>query len=79
MPWVKNVSPEVDAISQYPTILGVCISLTAFMVLVVVLRIWTRAALVKAMGTDDIVVMCTSVSLTVCNERPQGSRADFDR
>jgi hypothetical protein len=63
MGWVQNASPEVDAASNYPTIISVCISMTIFMTTVVSLRIYVRAFLLKLMGTDDWTIIFSAVSL----------------
>jgi hypothetical protein len=63
MHWVKHVSPEVEAISQYPTILGVCGSLTLFTLLFVSLRTYTRVRVVKNFGWDDGCLLLLAVSL----------------
>jgi hypothetical protein len=57
MPWVQHVTPEVEAVSQYPTILWVCCSLTLFMLLVVALRTYMRIVRVKNFGMDDTLVL----------------------
>ena len=62
MPWVQHVTPEVAAVSLYPTILWVCGSLTFFMLLVVALRTYLRIARVKNFGTDDTLVLGGAVS-----------------
>jgi hypothetical protein len=62
MPWVQHVTPETEAISQYPTILWVCGSLTLFMLLVVALRTYVRIARVKNFGIDDTLVLGGAVS-----------------
>jgi hypothetical protein len=62
MPWVQHVTPEIEAISQYRTILWVCGSLTLFMLLVVALRTYVRIARVKNFGIDDTLVLGGAVS-----------------
>jgi hypothetical protein len=57
MPWVQHVTPEVEAVSQYSTILWVCCSLTFFMLLVVALRTYMRIVRVKNFGMDDTLVL----------------------
>lgn len=52
MPWVLHVSPEVEAISKYPIILGVCLAFTSLTVLIVAIRFWVRKFLVKHVGSD---------------------------
>lgn len=63
MPWVQHVSPEVEAVSQYPTILWVCGSLTLLMVFVVALRTYVRVVKVENFGLDDKLVLGGAVSL----------------
>lgn len=63
MQWVYHVSPEVNAISQYPTILAVCISLTFVMTVVVCLRVWVRAVWKKSFGVDDAVIVSSAVRI----------------
>lgn len=63
--WVYYVSPEVNAISQYPTILAVCISLTFVMTVVVCLRIWVRAVWKKSFGVDDAVIVSSAVCIYI--------------
>ena len=63
MGWVQNASPEVDAASNYPTIISVCISMTIFMTSVVSVRIYVRAFLLKLMGIDDWTIIFSAVSL----------------
>lgn len=62
MPWVQHVTLEVEAASQYPTILWVCGSLTFLMLLVVALRTYVRIARVKNLGMDDTLVLGGAVS-----------------
>lgn len=64
MGWIENASPEVEAASNYPTIISVCISMTIFMTAVVSLRIYVRAFLLKLMGLDDWAIILSAVSLT---------------
>lgn len=53
--------------SRWPTILGVCIALTALMMLTVMLRIYVRARLIKNMGIDDYVMLFSCVCSIVYN------------
>jgi hypothetical protein len=59
--WVRGATPAVNAQSQYPTILGVCISLTLFMVSVVCLRFYVRGVMIRSIGWDDWVVLASAV------------------
>lgn len=63
LPWIQHVTPEVEAVSQYPTILWICGSLTLFMLLVVGLRTYVRVARVKNFGMDDTLVLGGAVSV----------------
>jgi len=64
MVWVQNASPEVDAASDYPTIIAVCVSVTLFMMFIVGLRIYVRAIMIKMMGIDDWIVIFSAVCLS---------------
>lgn len=57
MTWVQNASPAIDAKSQWPTILAVCIILTTIMVTTVGLRGYVRVVLLKTVGGDDWVIL----------------------
>jgi hypothetical protein len=60
MGWVYNASPEVEAASQYPVILGVCISLTILMIITVCLRLYVRAQ-ASRLGSADYVMVVSMV------------------
>lgn len=66
MTWVYFASPEVDAQSKWPTIMGVCICLTALMTATVLTRLWVRTCMVKSIGTDDYVMAASMVSYKGC-------------
>lgn len=57
MGWVHNASPEVEAASQYPLILGVCLSLTILMVFTVSLRLFLRARAGRWEAADYVMVV----------------------
>ncbi|GLI77980.1 hypothetical protein PoHVEF18_006277 [Penicillium ochrochloron] len=57
MGWVYNASPEVEAASQYPVILGVCISLTILMIITVCLRLYVRAQASRLGSADYVMVV----------------------
>jgi len=59
--WVHDATLAVNAQSQYPTILGVCVSLTLFMVSVVCLRFYVRGVMIRSIGWDDWVVLASAV------------------
>lgn len=61
MTWVYNASPELDAQSNWPLIIGVCTGLTTLMTITVGLRIYVRAWMIKSMGTDDWVMLSSCV------------------
>jgi hypothetical protein len=72
MVWVQNASPEVDAASNYPTIIAVCVSITVLMMLTVSTRIYVRAVMIKMMGMDDWIILFSAVFLLywgVCSPR----------
>ncbi|KAH1546419.1 hypothetical protein KXX57_003739 [Aspergillus fumigatus] len=56
MGWVFGASPEIDAQSRYPVILGVCISLTLVMVATVCLRLFVRIKLGRFDASDYVMV-----------------------
>ncbi|KAI9681265.1 MAG: hypothetical protein M1817_002547 [Caeruleum heppii] len=58
--WVYNVTPEINALSEYPKILAICISLTAIMLLIVSLRMYVRWVMVKAPGWDDYAIIAST-------------------
>jgi hypothetical protein len=62
--WVHNASEETNAISQWPVILAVCVSLTVVMTTIVALRFYVRAIMLKAIGKDDWVILFSAVSLS---------------
>ncbi|QQK44270.1 Integral membrane protein [Penicillium digitatum] len=65
MGWVHNASPEVQAASQYPLILGVCLGLTTFMILTVSLRLFLRSRASRWTAADYVMV----VSMVVAESR----------
>lgn len=42
MGWVDNATPEVEARSEYRTIIAICVALSAFSILIVGARLWIR-------------------------------------
>jgi len=59
--WVENASPAVDHAAKYPEIIAVCVCLTLFMMVLVGLRIYVRAFMLKVMGVDDWIIIFTAV------------------
>lgn len=62
MLWVHNASPEVNATSQWRTILAVCICLTVIMTVTVGLRGYVRGIMLKTIGYDDWAILFSAVS-----------------
>ncbi|KAI9753036.1 MAG: hypothetical protein M1815_000135 [Lichina confinis] len=65
--WVHNAPPEVNAISRYPTILAVCISLTAVMTAIIAVRGYVRAVMLKSIGADDWTILFSGICSIVYN------------
>jgi hypothetical protein len=63
--WVQNTSQGVNDVSNYPTIIAVCICMTTFMMCVVGLRVYVRASMLKLFGLDDWIVVFSAVSLSI--------------
>jgi hypothetical protein len=55
MGWVYNATPEVEAASQYRLILGVCLSLTVLMVIIVSLRLFVRVQSGRLAAADWVM------------------------
>ncbi len=60
MTWVENATPEVDAQSQWQTILGVCISLSILSITVVSTRLWIRGT-ARGLASDDYMAALSMV------------------
>lgn len=52
MPWVANATPEVDASSQWRTIVTVCVVLGVVAMVIAGMRVYIRAK-VRGMAADD--------------------------
>ncbi|PYI11029.1 integral membrane protein [Aspergillus sclerotiicarbonarius CBS 121057] len=63
MGWVHHASPEVEAVSEWRLILGVCLSLTLLMVITVCLRLAIRFQARRLEASDYVmlVTMCFSI------------------
>lgn len=61
MVWINNSTPELDTISQYRTIVGVCLALTVATITIVALRAFVRASILRALGPDDYLIFFTAV------------------
>ena len=62
MGWVQNVTPEVQALSHYQSIIGVCLATTISMCIFVLMRMYLRIFILKTLGSSDIVTACCAVS-----------------
>ncbi|KAI9892305.1 MAG: hypothetical protein M1814_001504 [Vezdaea aestivalis] len=65
--WVHNGSPTIDDGSQYPTIVAVCVTLTAWMLVIVCLRGYVRAVMLRSFGADDWTILFSAVCSVVYN------------
>lgn len=61
--WIHNGNEHLDAVSDYRTILGVCIALPIVMTIVVGMRAYARAKILRTLGVDDWIVFFSAVSL----------------
>ncbi|KAL8658006.1 MAG: hypothetical protein Q9226_001363 [Calogaya cf. arnoldii] len=59
--WIHNGSDHLDAISDYRTILGVCITLPIIMTIVVGISVYTRIKLLESIGIDDWIIFFSAV------------------
>lgn len=67
MTWVHGASPNVDAQAKWPTILAVCVSLTALMTATVGLRVYVRVFMIKSFGIDDYVMLISCLCSIIYN------------
>ncbi|KAI9824684.1 MAG: hypothetical protein M1826_007262 [Phylliscum demangeonii] len=65
--WIYNVTPAVEAQSQYPTIIAVCVALTTVMSVVIGLRLYVRAIMIRSVGADDYTILFAAVCSIVYN------------
>ena len=63
MPWVANATPEVDASSQWRTIVIVCIVLGVVAAVISGMRVWVRAR-ARGMEADDWMAALSIVFAT---------------
>ncbi|KAL8689249.1 MAG: hypothetical protein Q9224_004685 [Gallowayella concinna] len=59
--WIHNGSQHLDDISDYRTILGVCIALPVLMVIVVTMRGYTRFKILNSVGPDDWITFASAI------------------
>ncbi|KAI4238274.1 MAG: hypothetical protein LQ349_001221 [Xanthoria aureola] len=68
--WIHNGSQQLDEISDYRTILGVCIALPILMVVIVGMRAYTRIKLLHSIGLDDWIIffstLCAIIYAGLC-------------
>ena len=50
--WVENATPEVEAQSQYVTIITICIVFSVLSVTIVSMRLWVRQK-ARGLAADD--------------------------
>lgn len=62
--WVYNSTPEVDAQSNYPSILGASFPLLVLMLITVGTRLYVRVRTVRGIGADDWAVFIAAVGLS---------------
>lgn len=55
-----ELPPDVN---RGPEILGICGTLVAFALVMVVLRIWVRASMIRHVGWDDYIMIAAMVSI----------------
>ncbi|KAL8946604.1 MAG: hypothetical protein Q9222_007024 [Ikaeria aurantiellina] len=63
--WIHNGDEHLDDISDYRTILGVCIALPILMVVIVALRGYTRAKILHSLGIDDWIIFFSAVCAVI--------------
>jgi hypothetical protein len=63
----EEVPPDVNRGGQ---ILAICGTLTALCLLIVVLRIWVRARIIRLVGPDDWIMIAAMVCLTCIRDLP---------
>ena len=61
MGWIINGTAELDQISEWQTILGVCIVLPILTATIVILRAYTRGHVLRGLGWDDYVIFFSAV------------------
>lgn len=63
--WIHNGTEHLDAISDYRTILGVCIVLPIITTLIVLMRLYTRGHILHSLGFDDWVILASALCAIV--------------
>lgn len=63
--WVYNSTPEVNAQSNYPTILGASFPILVLMLITVGARLYVRVRTVRGIGADDWAVVIAAVGLSL--------------
>jgi len=57
-PWIFHGTPELDAQSNYPAVIGVAWSFTPLLIIVVATRFWLRR---KKLAYDDWIILFGTV------------------
>lgn len=60
MGWVKHASEQVEAESQYPTIIAICVVLSFLSISVVCSRLWIRSK-ARGLASDDYMAALSMV------------------
>ena len=63
MTWVANATPEVDAASQWRTIITVCVVLGVAAAVIAGMRVWVRAR-ARGMEADDWMALLSIIFAT---------------
>ncbi|TGO47264.1 hypothetical protein BCON_0286g00070 [Botryotinia convoluta] len=66
--WVYNSTPEVNAQSNYPSILGASFPLLVLMLITVGTRLYVRVRTVRGVGADDWAVFIAAIKLVLAND-----------
>ena len=67
MPWVYNADAHANAMSEYPKIVTVCITLTVVMATIVGMRVYVRGRILRSFGPDDWTIIAAAVCSCVYN------------
>ncbi|TEY59728.1 hypothetical protein BOTCAL_0187g00020 [Botryotinia calthae] len=65
--WVYNSTPEVNAQSNYPTILGASFPILVLMLITVGARLYVRVRTVRGIGADDWAVVIAAICSIIYN------------
>ncbi|KAI9788511.1 MAG: hypothetical protein M1816_006851 [Peltula sp. TS41687] len=65
--WVYNASPAVNAQSNFPTIIAVCICLTVIMIVMISMRCYVRMIMLRSVGADDWTILFSAICSIIYN------------